>query len=49
MEAVLDVLNAFRDRPAGVLGLNAPASAARVILPPIVTPFLKASPTSGWT
>jgi len=44
VEAALDVVNAFRDRPAGTLRLNVPASAARLVLPPIVTGFLKAYP-----
>ena len=44
VEAALDVVNAFRDRPAGTLRLNVPGSVARLVLPPIVTPFLKAYP-----
>jgi DNA-binding transcriptional LysR family regulator len=44
MEAALDVVNSFRDRPAGTLRLNVPVSAARMVLPAIVTPFLKAYP-----
>jgi len=44
MEAALDVLNAFRDRPAGTLRLNVPAGVARVVLPPIVASFLKTYP-----
>jgi DNA-binding transcriptional LysR family regulator len=44
MEAALDVLNGFRDKPAGTLRLNVPSSAARVILPPILAPFLKTYP-----
>jgi DNA-binding transcriptional LysR family regulator len=44
MEAALDVLNAFRDRPAGTLKLNVPAGVAKVVLPPIVAGFLKAYP-----
>jgi DNA-binding transcriptional LysR family regulator len=44
VETALDVVNAFRDRPAGTLRLNVPASVARLVLPPIVTPFLKAFP-----
>src|SRR5689334_2124410 len=44
MEAALDVLNAFRDRPAGTLKLNVPAGVARVVLPTIVAPFLEAYP-----
>lgn len=44
MEAALDVVNAFRDRPAGTLKLNVPASAARLVLPRIVPAFLAAYP-----
>jgi len=42
--AAVDGLNAFRDRPAGTLKLNVPAGVARVVLPSIITPFLKAYP-----
>ncbi len=44
IEAALDVVNGYRDRPAGTLRLNVPVSAARMILPPIVPPFLAAYP-----
>ncbi len=44
MEAALDVVNLFRDRPAGVLRLNVPAVVARFVLPPIVPAFLQAYP-----
>ena len=44
VEAALDVVNAFRDRPAGTLRLNVPATVARLVLPPIVPPFLNAYP-----
>jgi DNA-binding transcriptional LysR family regulator len=44
MEAALDVLNHFRDRPAGTLRLNVPAGVARVVLPPLITRFLRAYP-----
>jgi DNA-binding transcriptional LysR family regulator len=44
VETALDVVNAFRDRPAGVLRLNVPATVARLVLPSIVPPFLKAYP-----
>jgi len=44
VEAALDVVNAFRDRPAGTLKLNVPVSAARLILPSVVPPFLAAYP-----
>jgi DNA-binding transcriptional LysR family regulator len=40
----LDVVNAFRDRPAGTLRLNVPVSAARLVLPAIVPRFLQAHP-----
>ena len=42
--AALDVVNGFRDRPAGTLRLNVPISAARLVLPSIVPPFLAAYP-----
>ncbi len=42
VESALDVVNAFRDRPAGTLRLNVPVSAARLVLPAIVPPFLAA-------
>jgi DNA-binding transcriptional LysR family regulator len=44
VEAALDVANHFRDRPAGTLRLNVPGSAARLVLPEIITPFLQAYP-----
>ena len=44
IEAAMDVVNASRDRPAGTLRLNVPASVARLVLPSIVPPFLKAYP-----
>jgi len=44
VEAALDAVNGFRDRPAGVLRLNVPVSAARLVLPAIVPPFLAAFP-----
>jgi DNA-binding transcriptional LysR family regulator len=37
-------VNGFRDRPAGSLRLNVPVSAARLVLPSIVPPFLAAYP-----
>ena len=42
--AAIDVVNAFRDRPAGTLRLNVPATAARLVLPSIAASFLKAYP-----
>jgi DNA-binding transcriptional LysR family regulator len=44
VESALDVMNAFRDRPAGTLKLNVPASVSRLVLPRIIVPFLKAFP-----
>lgn len=42
MEAALDAVNSFRDTPAGVLRLNVPVSASRLVLPSIVPSFLAA-------
>lgn len=44
VEAAMDVVNRFRDRPAGLLRLNVPVSAARLVLPDIVPRFLAAYP-----
>ena len=44
LEAALDVVNDFRDRPTGTLKLNVPASVSRIVLPAIIPPFLKAFP-----
>jgi DNA-binding transcriptional LysR family regulator len=44
VEAALDAVNSFRDRPAGRLRLNVPVSASRLVLPRIVPPFLAAYP-----
>jgi DNA-binding transcriptional LysR family regulator len=44
IETALDVINGFRDRPAGTLRLNVPVSAARLVLPQIVPAFLAAYP-----
>jgi DNA-binding transcriptional LysR family regulator len=44
VEASLDVVNSFRDRPAGTLRLNVPVAVARLVLPRIVPAFLAAYP-----
>ncbi len=44
VEQAVDVVNGFRDRPAGSLRLNVPVSAARLVLPGIVPAFLAAYP-----
>lgn len=44
VEAALDVVNLFRDRPAGTLKLNVPVSATRLVLPAILPGFLAAYP-----
>ncbi|MDO9413675.1 MAG: LysR family transcriptional regulator [Pseudolabrys sp.] len=44
VEASLDVVNTFRDRPAGTLKLNVPVGVARLVLPAIIPPFLAAYP-----
>ncbi|WP_304305977.1 LysR family transcriptional regulator [Pseudacidovorax intermedius] len=44
VEAALDAVNLFRERAAGPLRLNVPASASRLVLPHIVPSFLQAFP-----
>ncbi|WP_144108133.1 LysR family transcriptional regulator [Paraburkholderia sp. BCC1886] len=44
MEAAMDVLNVFRDKPAGTLKLNVPLNVAQIVLPDILADFLKAYP-----
>jgi len=44
VEAALDVVNLFRDKPAGTLRLNVPVSAARLVLPAVLPGFLAAYP-----
>ena len=44
VDAALDLVNGFRDKPAGTLRLNVPVSAARLVLPSIVPAFLAAFP-----
>jgi len=44
VEAALEVVNLFRERPAGTLRLNVPVSAARLVLPAILSGFLAAYP-----
>jgi DNA-binding transcriptional LysR family regulator len=44
VEAAIDVVNVFRDSPAGLLRLNVPVSAARLVLPGIIPQFLAAYP-----
>jgi DNA-binding transcriptional LysR family regulator len=44
VEAALDIVNHYRDNPAGTLRINVPANVARTVLLPIITPFLKRYP-----
>jgi DNA-binding transcriptional LysR family regulator len=44
VQAALDVVNSFRDRPMGTLRLNVPVIAARLTLPTIVPAFLATYP-----
>jgi DNA-binding transcriptional LysR family regulator len=44
VDSALDVVNGFRDTPAGTLRLNVPLSAARLVLPSIVPRFLARYP-----
>jgi DNA-binding transcriptional LysR family regulator len=43
-DSALDMVNIYRDKPAGKLRLNVPVSAAKLILPAIVPAFLAAYP-----
>ncbi len=44
INAALEHVRGLRDRPAGTLKLNVPVSAARLVLPSIVSPFLATFP-----
>ena len=44
VQGALDVVNGFRDKPAGMLKLNVPVSAARLVLPALIPAFLAAYP-----
>jgi DNA-binding transcriptional LysR family regulator len=44
VDAALDVVNRFRDKPAGTLKLNVPFVAVRLVLPNLIPPFLAAYP-----
>ncbi len=44
VESALDVVNTYRDKPAGTLKLNVPVSVARLVLPAILPPFMAAYP-----
>lgn len=44
VDAALEVIDGFRDRPAGTLRLNVPVSAARLVLPGILPGFMRAYP-----
>ncbi len=44
VQAALDGVNAFRDRPAGTLRLNVPASFGRSVLPAILAGFMNTYP-----
>ncbi len=44
VESALDVVNTYRDKPVGTLKLNVPVSAARLVLPAILPPFMAAYP-----
>lgn len=44
VQSALDVVNGFRDTPAGTLRLNVPVSASRLVLPALVPDFLRAFP-----
>lgn len=44
LDAALDAVNTYRDRPVGTLKLNVPVSAARLVLPGIIPAFLTEYP-----
>ena len=44
VDAALDGVSAFRDRPAGTLRLNVPVTVARLVLPSILPGFMAAHP-----
>src|SRR5918994_473632 len=44
VSAALEAVNDFRDSPTGTLRLNVPTAVARLVLPPIIGPFLAAHP-----
>ena len=44
VENALDVVNGFRERPAGTLKLNVPVAVARLVMPRIVPAFLASYP-----
>jgi len=44
VSAALESVNDFRDSPIGTLRLNVPTAVARLVLPPIIGPFLAAHP-----
>lgn len=44
VRAALDVVNDFRDRPAGRLKLNVPTAVAKLVLPHLIPPFLAKYP-----
>src|SRR5258707_9999708 len=45
-DAVLDSINAFRDKPAGLLRLTVPPPAANLILAPLLSRFFAQYPAS---
>lgn len=44
VSAALEAVNDFRDSPTGTLRLNVPTAVARLVLPPVIGPFLAAHP-----
>ncbi len=44
VEAALDVVNLYRERPAGTLRLNVPTAVSKLVLPKIIPGFLAAYP-----
>ena len=42
--AAVDAVNSFRDSPVGTLRLNVPTVVARIVLPPLISRFLRQHP-----
>ena len=44
IEAGLEGLNRYRDRPAGILRINVPSDAARLVIAPVLADYMRQFP-----
>ncbi len=44
LSQALDEVNSFRDSPTGTLRINLPTAAAKLVMPDLIAPFLRANP-----